>query len=73
MSASARVTDEAEAGDRPQRRKHSIAEKRHIVEATLLVAGASAARVGREHGVNANQVWVGGGSTNAGYWVATRR
>ena len=53
MNASARVTDEPEAGDRPQRRKHSIAEKRRIVEATL-VAGAS---VAREHGVNANQVF----------------
>jgi len=53
MNASARVTNEPEAGDRPQRRKHSIAEKRRIVEATL-VAGAS---VAREHGVNANQVF----------------
>jgi len=56
MNASARVTDEPEAGDRPQRRKHSIAEKRRIEEATL-VAGASVARVAREHGVNANQVF----------------
>ncbi len=56
MNASARVTDEPEAGDRPQRRKHSIAEKRRIVEATL-GAGASVARVAREHGVNANQVF----------------
>jgi transposase len=56
MNASARVTIEPEAADRPQRRKHSIAEKRRIVEATL-EAGASVARVAREHGVNANQVW----------------
>ena len=56
MNASARVTEEPEATDRPQRRKHSIAEKRRIVEATL-VAGASVARVAREHGVNANQVF----------------
>jgi len=56
MNASARVTVEPEAGDRPQRRKHSIAEKRRIVEATL-VAGVSVARVAREHGVNANQVF----------------
>jgi transposase len=56
MNASARVTDEPEAGDRPQRRKHSIVEKRGIVEATLVV-GASVARVAREHGVNANQVF----------------
>jgi transposase len=56
MNASAQVTVEPEAGDRPQRRKHSIAEKRRIVEATL-VSGASVARVAREHGVNANQVF----------------
>jgi len=56
MNASARVTIEPEAADRPQRRKHSIAEKRRIVEASL-VAGAPVARVAREHGVNANQVW----------------
>jgi transposase len=56
MNASARVTIEPEAADRPQRRKHSIAEKRRIVEATL-AAGASVARVAREHGVNANQVF----------------
>jgi transposase len=56
MNASARVTIEPEAGDRPQRRKHSIAEKRRIVEATL-VAGASVARVAWEYGVNANQVF----------------
>jgi transposase len=56
INASARVTDEPEAGDRPQRRKHSIAEKRRIVEATL-VAGASVARLARERGVNANQVF----------------
>jgi hypothetical protein len=34
MNASARVTIEPEAADRPQRREHSIAEKRRIVEAT---------------------------------------
>jgi len=56
MNASARVTIEPEAAGRPQRRKHSIGEKRRIVEATL-VAGASVARVAREHGVNANQVF----------------
>ena len=56
MNVSARVTIEPEAADRPQRRKHSIVEKRRIVEATL-VAGTSVARVAREHGVNANQVW----------------
>jgi transposase len=56
MNASAGVTNEAEAGGRPRRRKHSIVEKRRTVEATLVV-GASVARVAREHGVNANQVW----------------
>lgn len=52
MNASAGVSNEAEAGGRPRRRKHSIVEKRRTVEATL-VAGASVARVAREHGVNA--------------------
>jgi transposase len=56
MNGSAQVAIEAEAGDRPRRRKHSIVEKRRIVEATL-VAGASVARVAREHEVNANQVF----------------
>ena len=40
----------------PQRQRRSIAEKRRIVEATL-VAGASVARVARAHGINANQVF----------------
>lgn len=35
---------------------HSVARKREIVEASL-GAGASVARIAREHGVNANQVW----------------
>src|SRR5512133_3962815 len=56
MGTSARVTIEPEAADRPSRRRHSIAEKRRIVEATL-VAKASVARVAREHGVNANLVF----------------
>ena len=56
MSVSARVTIEPEAAERPSRRRHSIAEKRRIVEATL-VAGSSVARVAREHGVNANMVF----------------
>jgi transposase len=38
------------------RQRRSIAEKRRIVEATL-VAGASVAKVARAHGVNANQVF----------------
>lgn len=40
----------------PQRRRHSIEEKRRVVEETL-EPGASVARVARAHGVNANQVF----------------
>ncbi len=40
----------------PVRQRRSIAEKRGIVEETL-VEGASVARVARAHGVNANQVF----------------
>jgi transposase len=40
----------------PQRRRHSVEEKRRIVEETLQ-PGASVARVARTHGVNANQVF----------------
>ena len=40
----------------PQRQRWSIAEKRRIVEETL-VEGASVARVARAHGINANQVF----------------
>jgi transposase len=39
-----------------KRQHRSIAEKRRIVEETL-VEGASVARVARAHGVNANQVF----------------
>ena len=39
-----------------QRQRRSIAEKRRMVEETL-VEGASVARVARAHGVNANQVF----------------
>ena len=39
-----------------KRQRRSPEEKRRIVEATL-VPGASIARVAREHGVNANQVF----------------
>ncbi|MGA8734590.1 MAG: transposase [Terriglobales bacterium] len=39
-----------------QRQRRSIAEKRRIVEETL-VEGASVARVARVHGINANQVF----------------
>jgi transposase len=40
----------------PQRQRRSIAEKRGVVEETL-VEGASVARVARAHGINANQVF----------------
>lgn len=40
----------------PQRQRRSIAEKRRIVEETLL-PGASVARVARAHEINANQVF----------------
>jgi transposase-like protein len=40
-----------------KRQRRSIAEKRRIVEETL-VEGASVARVARAHGVNANQVFL---------------
>ncbi len=39
-----------------QRQRRSIAEKRRIVEETL-VQGTSVARVARAHGINANQVF----------------
>jgi len=41
----------------PQRRRHSVEEKRRVVEETL-EPGVSVARVARAHGVNANQVFV---------------
>jgi transposase len=40
----------------PERQRRSIADKRRIVEETL-VEGASVARVARAQGVNANQVF----------------
>ena len=40
----------------PQRQRWTIAEKRRIVEETL-VEGTSVSRVARSHGVNANQVF----------------
>jgi transposase len=45
-----------EASVAPQRQRRSIAEKRRIVEKTL-VPGASVARVARAHGINANQLF----------------
>ena len=50
------ITDKSEALSAPKRQRRSIAEKRRIVEETL-VEGASVARVARAQGVNANQVF----------------
>ncbi len=49
----------------PKKQRRSMAEKRRIVEATL-VPGASVARVARAHGVNANQVFQWRGLYRAG-------
>jgi len=49
-SASGKVVPEA------KRRRRSVAERRRVVEQTL-APGASVARVARDHGVNANQVF----------------
>lgn len=45
-----------ESASAVQRQRRSIAEKRRIVEETL-VEGASVARIARVHGVNANQLF----------------
>ncbi len=50
------ITSKSESLGAPQRQRRSIAEKRRIVEETL-VEGASVARVARAHGINANQVF----------------
>jgi transposase len=50
------LTGKSESLSAPQRQRRSIAEKRRIVEETL-VEGASVARVARAHGINANQVF----------------
>jgi transposase len=60
MDTSRQVADEialrvSEAG-KPKRQRRGVEEKRRIIEETL-VEGASVARVAREHGVNANQVF----------------
>src|SRR5438270_2788504 len=49
-------TAKSESLGAPKRQRRSIAEKRRIVEETL-VEGASVARVARAHGINANQVF----------------
>ena len=50
------MTSKSELLGAAQRQRRSIAEKRRIVEETL-VEGASVARVARAHGINANQVF----------------
>jgi transposase len=45
-----------ESANAAQRQRRSIAEKRRIVEESL-IEGASVARIARAHGVNANQVF----------------
>lgn len=45
-----------ESANAAQRQHRSIAEKRRLVEETL-IEGASVARIARAHGVNANQVF----------------
>jgi transposase len=56
MNGSDRMTIEPTSAETGKRRRHPVVEKRRIVEETLL-PGASVARVAREHGVNANQVF----------------
>jgi transposase len=50
------ITAKSESLGAAQRQRRSIAEKRRIVEETLVEA-ASVARVARAHGINANQVF----------------
>jgi transposase len=50
------IPKDKKPSDAGQRQRRSIAEKRRIVEETL-VPGASVARVARAHGINANQVF----------------
>ena len=60
MDTSRQVPDGSTAKSEPaaaaQRQRRSIAEKRGMVEETL-VEGASVARIARAHGVNANQLF----------------
>ena len=49
-------TAKSELASAVKRQRRSIAEKRRIVEETL-VEGASVARIARAHGVNANQLF----------------
>lgn len=49
-------TDPREAAERPRRQRYDTAFKRAVVEQTCK-PGVSVARVAREHGINANQVF----------------
>ncbi|MGO8718126.1 MAG: transposase [Acidobacteriaceae bacterium] len=70
--STATVVVAAEAVQRKKRQKRSVAEKRKIIEETL-VAGASVARVARAHEVNANQVFAWRRLRQAGRLVERRR
>ena len=50
------ITAKSESTSAVQRQRRNIAEKRRIVEETL-IEGASVARLARAHGINANQVF----------------
>ena len=50
------ITAKSGSASAVQRQRRSIAEKRRIVEETL-VEGTSVARIARSHGVNANQLF----------------
>ena len=50
------IADKSETLGAAPRQRRSIAEKRRIVDETL-VEGASVARIARAHGINANQVF----------------
>lgn len=50
------ITSKSESLGAAPRQRRSIADKRRIVEETL-VEGTSVARVARAHGINANQVF----------------
>lgn len=70
-SSTAVATLAADRVQRKKRQQRSIAEKRQIVEETM-VAGASVATVARAHGVNANQVFAWRRLHQAGRLVETR-
>jgi hypothetical protein len=65
----AEAVEEAEGTTRRggRRQRFTLEQKRQIVEATL-APGASVARVAREVGVNANQVFAWRRSTSKVFW-----